>query len=52
MVALVGIVALIRAFSRTADPQGDTRTLIDYCFLVAALGAIAYVFQQPSLYAK
>lgn len=47
MVGIVLIVACVRAFGRDADPKGDPKTLVDYCFLAAALAAITHANGLP-----
>jgi Zn-dependent protease len=51
-VGLVAVVAAVRAFSRNADERGDSRTLVDFCFLVISLGALAYAFSDAPSYRK
>jgi Zn-dependent protease len=41
------VIAIMRCFGKDADPKGDTRTVIDYCFLTLALAAVTYGNVMP-----
>lgn len=48
--ALIGIacvIAIARAAARDADPRGDTRTVVDFCFLALSLTAVAFGNAMP-----
>jgi Zn-dependent protease len=49
MIGLVLVTAIVRAFGKDAPQSGDSRTLADFWFLAAALGAVSYANAMPSL---